>query len=170
MPLIPVGDSGPPVSEFENAWLQLATRARLAHVASVTESGSAHINACYFAPFEGDSLVILTPPSTVHAKNLAQKPECAVAISLAPDRVGDEICGVQLVCEAHKVSDGATAGPYGAYTAKFPEFGSMAPSAEFIISNFESRFYLLEIRSGKLIDERTFGRERYIEFARQERS
>nr|WP_321441118.1 pyridoxamine 5'-phosphate oxidase family protein [uncultured Hyphomonas sp.] len=143
---------------------------RLLTLATVSPSGAPYVNTCYYAHDSDWCLHILTPPTTTHAKFLSSNPACAVNIVDTNHKVGDPISGLQLHGRAKLVDETHAQRSFETYTEKHKKFLEYAPNAEFVYSNFQSRFFRFEIIRGKLIDERSFGSENYIEFSVRGRS
>ncbi|MEY9607047.1 uncharacterized protein YhbP (UPF0306 family) [Bradyrhizobium japonicum] len=145
--------------------LTLGAKAKLIHLATCDETGHVHANTCYFAHRSVQKIIILTPPSSLHGKNLSTRPRCAAAVALEPVTLGDPIYGMQLVCDAQQLAGEDAQDAYEAYSSKFPSFRDMADSSTYVLDHFKSRFFALDVINGKLIDEVRFGREQYLEFS-----
>lgn len=138
---------------------------RLLTIATVTSECTPHVNTCYFAESESSlDIYVLTPPDTLHARNIALSGQCAANIFSSSYTVGQPIAGLQLRCHAARIEDADSARPYALYASKHPSFATFASDWQTVIRNFSSRFYVLQILGGKLIDERNFDSEESITF------
>lgn len=124
-----------------------------------------HVNTCYFASLDGWRLVVLTAPSSQHGRFIGNGAPCAVNVFSSTYQVGDPIAGLQLAGGVRQcLGNAEESAAHAAYVMRHPQFGSYAPTLADIHSKFESRFYIIEITSGKLIDERSMGPEQYLSF------
>lgn len=157
-------DSDVGSKSIEKSIARLNSNARILHMATLSVDDGLNLNTCYFAAHKDHSLVILTPPKTRHSLNISENPACSISIAVEPKKIGDKIHGVWLDCIAEPLEGDESEEAYYNYTRKFPEFAAFAPSINFVSENFESRFYKLTIKYGKIIDEAEFGDETYLKF------
>jgi len=141
----------------------LLNRTQLCSVATVLAGGKPHINTCFFA-FDRDlRLVILTPPSTVHASAWENPCDVAVAVFDSHQVSGAELSGLQLFGHVTRSRNESEQAALLVYGERFPSFKAAAPDTDTFLRTFQSRFYLVSIERLKLFDEPAFGKEVWIE-------
>jgi uncharacterized protein YhbP (UPF0306 family) len=153
-----------PYSELRKSLERAITCSNLLTMGTVDSDGKPHVNSCFFASDDQLHLIVLTPPSTKHAVYASKMGICSVNIAAPMLAVGDLLLGVQLRCGFKPVAKQGLDAAFAAYVDRNPQFLQFAKSSQAVLSNFQSRFYTLEIHSGTILDESAFGRESYNHF------
>jgi len=134
----------------------------LCTLATANEDGSPHVNTAYYAHDGQLHLYILTPPSTVHAKNLESRPAVALSVFRSDQGWGSPHRGLQLFGAAAPVGEDEHRRVFDCYSTKHPALLDLAPDAERMLEELESRFYDVQIKSLKIVDEAANGSESLI--------
>ena len=150
------------ISESINRVLEGST---LCSIATVNEQCAPHVNTCFFSYTQDLELFVFTSPHTIHAKNIDNRSACAVNVFSTDQKIGDDLLGAQLFGTAHKLNTTSGLRAFNNYVIRFPVLLSWAASWDAILKGFESRFYKIIINSGKILDEKAFGKEEYVEFS-----
>jgi uncharacterized protein YhbP (UPF0306 family) len=138
-------------------------------LSTVTPEGKPYANTAYFAYTHALDIVIYTPPSTQHARNLEADPAAAAAIYRADQPVGADLQGLQVFGEMRKAIGSVGDAAFAAYATRFSWLAEAATSIEEADGKFESRLYVMRVDTLKLFDEPVFGKETWVS-ARVERN
>jgi uncharacterized protein YhbP (UPF0306 family) len=134
----------------------------LCSLATVTPSGSPHINVCFYGPTGDGQLILFTEPATRHGENLAQNPSAAVTVFDSHQKWGGDVYGVQGFGFAEILSGDVAETALSAYSAHHPAMKDWATSVDEIEEKFDSRLYAVALREFTLLDYATFGVESYV--------
>jgi uncharacterized protein YhbP (UPF0306 family) len=132
----------------------LLNASTLCTIATVTPSGSAHINTAYFAWSHDFAIVWLSEPQATHSRNLGANGSAAIAVYDSRQTWGEPDRGIQLFGTADKTEGDEVDRVKALYAKRFPRFADTDLSAY--------RFYRLRPRRLKLFDERTLGPATFV--------
>lgn len=153
---------GYPSERLAASALSILDKTTLLSMATVCEDGTPYINTCFFA-YDGSLRVfVLTPPTTTHAKNLAIRPDVSIAVFDSHQVSGAELQGLQLAATGEQAQGEVLEQALNTYSQRFPGLKASAPDVLALLSNFESRLFVLTVHSVKIFDEIAFGKERWI--------
>jgi len=153
---------GYPSERLAASALSILDKTTLLSMATVCEDGSPYINTCFFAYDGLLRLFVLTPPATMHAKNLALQPHVAIAVFDSHQVSGAELQGLQLAATGEQAQGDVLEQALEIYSRRFPGLKASAPDVSALLSNFESRLFVLTVHSVKIFDEISFGKELWI--------
>lgn len=143
----------------------ILTSQQLCSIATTDTSGNPHVNACFYSYTNDLRLFIFTSPTAQHSLNIAARPTCAVNIFSSTQMMGNNLSGVQLFCRARELNITEGASAFQNYSSRHPVLLGWATSWQTVLQKFRSRFYELEVLSGKMLHEGIFGKEEYVSFA-----
>jgi uncharacterized protein YhbP (UPF0306 family) len=143
---------------------EILSATRLLSLATVTPEGSAHANTAFFA-FQPDfRLIILSPPSTEHARNLRFNPSAAVTVFDSHQtyelRRGVQVFGSMAMLEE---ADEAGEAALRCFGGRFAEIAGTAPTYEHVLRNFHWRLFELTPTRVKVFDEALLRKDEYVE-------
>lgn len=133
---------------------ELLDASTLCTIATVTPSGSAHVNTAYFAWSPDLDIVWLSEPRSAHSRNLRASGSAAIAVYDSRQTWGEPDRGIQLFGTAHEAEADEADRAQTLYAKRFPRFADTDLSAY--------RFYRFRPRRLKLFDERTLGRATFV--------
>lgn len=136
----------------------------LCSIASTDSKGTPHINTCFYSFSDDFKLYIFTDPATKHSKNINARSDCAVNIFSSAQVIGDDLCGTQLFGIAKELNLVSGLSAFHNYCSRFPIILTWADSWDIVLKSFKSRFFEIQIKSGKILDEVAFGKEQYVSF------
>ncbi|MCU1411132.1 MAG: hypothetical protein JWR04_1839 [Rhodoglobus sp.] len=146
---------------------EILSLTRLLSLATVTPSGLAHANTAFFAYQPDFRLVILSPLTTEHARNLAVNPTAAATVFDSRQtrelRRGVQVFGRMTALDGAHGSDGDAA--LRCFGARFPEVAAGAPSYEHVLRNVDWRLFELVPARVKVFDEALLQKDDYVEVA-----
>jgi len=150
------------VGRLRDSAQHILERTTLCSIATVCANGTPYANTCFFSVSNGLSLIVLTPPSTVHAKNIARQSSVAITVFDSTQVSGAELQGLQLFGTARQANDDETPECLRVYARRFPSILTAAPDTATFFRVFQSRFFIVTIDTVKIFDEPTFGKETWI--------
>ncbi|MCB0754296.1 MAG: pyridoxamine 5'-phosphate oxidase family protein [Flavobacteriales bacterium] len=153
-------------SELIRSITEILESTQLWSMATVSPSGTPHINTAYFSYDENFRFYFITSPHTQHGKFIEANPEVAVSI-FSTDHPWQEVPfrGIQLWGKARNLH--VLASPTDArasYCNRFPKAADwIGPEKQESRSDVHDRFFDLEPTRLKLFDEKLFGQHTLIE-------
>ncbi len=93
-----------------------------------------------------------------------RNPAAALTLFDSIQKFGTELRGLQLFGTARQLSITESVHAFSVYTKRFPELLRYAADVQAAFKHFEDRFFEFTVKSGKMLDEPTFGKEVYIDF------
>ena len=149
--------------DARSAVAALLDRVDLCSMATVSPSGDAHINTCFYAYALSPLTVwLLTPPSTEHASYLSTNSSVALAVFSTDQGWAKPKAGLQLFGRARRLQDGEVAAALETYGRRFPDFTAILSDSS-SLAGLESRFYEVAVSRIRLFDEPTFGSKVWVE-------
>jgi uncharacterized protein YhbP (UPF0306 family) len=134
---------------------QILSENVLCAMATVTSTGRPHINTAYFACSRSLELFFLSDPGSVHCRNLAQRPEMAVAVFSTRQTWGRPDRGAQLFGTCRQAVRSHLEDAQRSYARRFPDYDGLSKEAARAFARY--RLYRFVPRTLKLLDERTLG-------------
>ncbi len=138
-----------PASRLKAEARRLLNASTLCAIATVTESGRAHVNTAYFAWSPSYEIVWLSAPESRHSRNLATHRSAAIAVYDSTQTWGGPDRGIQVFGAAREAKGRAARDAKRLYVRRFPD----AAGADLD----PYRCYVLRPRQLKLFDERRLG-------------
>jgi uncharacterized protein YhbP (UPF0306 family) len=143
---------------------QILNGTRLLGLATVGADGAASACNAFFAFDTRGNLYILTPPTTLHARNLAQDARLAVVVADSQQTGDGGKRGLQLRGVGRLASGAELESGLAAYRDRFPAVrDTLASETSMVESGMESRLYAISPQHFKVFDEPKFGAETWIE-------
>jgi uncharacterized protein YhbP (UPF0306 family) len=136
----------------------------LCSIATANKSCTPHVNTCFFSYTNDLRLFIFTSPSTQHSENISSRADCAINIFSSTQVIGEDLAGVQLFGRARQLSVVEAAVAFNSYCARYPILLTWATSWDAMLRSFQSRFFEIDVSSGKVLYEKLFGKETYVLF------
>ena len=122
-----------------------------------------YIFTSYFAYSDKLELYYFSGQTTQHVKNLDRNKSTAVAVWNPTVNWGKDLQGIQLFGTSQLVQGIAIAEAIMLYTKRFVNFADIIKMPEdFAKGITESRFFVVKVKTLKLIDEVRFGHRNYI--------
>ena len=110
------------------------------------------------------NLYIWTEKNTRHSDNIEKNNKIAVNVADSSQKWGSLLKGLQMHGEAKIVSGTELIKAGTLYIKRFPKvFAYIKKISDFVSDEFKSVIYKLEINRVKLLDEKSFGKEEFIE-------
>lgn len=135
---------------------KIISRNKLLSMATVKEN-EPHINTAFYA-YEELNLYVLTPPETVHGKNLEQNNSVPVDIHDPRQEWTDEKKGLQIFGRAERCE---TEKAFNTYIERFPKLQRFASTGQ-EVDELDSEFYKITPERIKIFDEPRFGKETWV--------
>jgi len=135
----------------------------LTSMATVNQDGTSHINTAFFAFDDNLRLIIVTDPSTKHAKNLEKNSSVACNVYDSHQKFWTPLRGIQLFGKCSKTPLVQVPHALSAFSQRFPVFKELVSNLEdFAKKAVKIRFYTIDVERIKILDEPTFGEEVYV--------
>ena len=136
----------------------------LGSLATATAQQGAHVNTVYFCWTEDLEIFFLSDPGTVHGRNLAERPDAAMAVYSTRQGWGDDHTGLQLFGECSLAEGHLGATAERGYAERFPEYRAWYRQLKDAERHaFAGRFYIFKPAKLKMLDESEFGEEVIVE-------
>ena len=144
------------------SYRELLSREALRTMATGSENDSPHINNAFFAAVDDIDLTIWSSPTTQHSRNVIRDGNVAIAVFATRTNWGEDVHGVQIQGRMTLATGFSAAKAFRVYARKYAGLLQWAKAIEDVDRAFESRFFILQARGFRLIDEARFGKENYI--------
>lgn len=121
-------------------------------------------NSCsaYYIYDKKFNLYIWTEKNSNHSKNIKKNQNISINIADTSQKWGSKLQGIQMDGIAKNVSGLELIKVASLYMKRFPDVTKYVKKAkDFISKEFNSQMYKFEIKTIKLLDEVTFGKEEY---------
>lgn len=153
-----------PTEKLDDSITHLLNVNMLCDVATVNENGTPHINTAFFAYDEDWTLCFLSDPDSIHARNIARKPDVAVSIYDGRQIWGGAHTGLQIFGTCERLTGDAEAKAREMYAQRFLLYADFAagkaPGGDGGESPFAKYvFYGVTPSLVKVLDELAFGDE-----------
>lgn len=135
----------------------------LCSVATVSHHKASYIHTAFFAWTTDLLLFFLSDPATRHVSNISKEPSVAVTVFDSRQRWGAALRGLQLFGRCHSVRRTGSEIAHRAYGRRFVGYRrwfATLPHPE--QQQVLSRFFVVRVTSLKLLDERRFGEELFL--------
>lgn len=138
----------PPSARLAAIARKLLDDSKLCAIATVSPTGSAHINTAYFAWGPAYEIVWLSAPAARHSRNVRANGSAAVSVFRSTQTWGGSDRGIQLFGRARELRGRMALDAERLYANRFRAYEGDLPAF---------RFYRLGTRRMKLFDERVLG-------------
>jgi uncharacterized protein len=126
-------------------------------------TGVPHANMAFFALGTNFDLFFMSETSSVHGRNVAERPAASVAIWLKPPEFGEHLQGMQLEGECSVAEGDIAAEAFDAYSGRFPVMGRDPSVREsYLNGTAASSLYRFRVSKLTLVDEPRLGRRNYL--------
>jgi uncharacterized protein YhbP (UPF0306 family) len=146
---------------------EILENAKLWSMATVNEDLTSHINTAYFCYDDDLRFYFLTSPISQHSNNVRVNKSIACSVFNTEQPWGQNpLRGIQLFgsCELADTSSEALGNEL--YGKRFPSFAEwMSGLTEGEKRGLESKFYCVSLHRIKLLDEKLFGEETYVDLS-----
>lgn len=126
-------------------------------------SGAPHANMAFFALGADFDLFFMSEPSSLHGRNVAERPFASVAMWLTPPEFGEQLQGMQLEGECSVAEGDVAAEAFDAYSGRFPAMRrDPAIRESYLNGTAASSLYRFRVSKLTLVDEPRLGRRNYL--------
>lgn len=140
--------------------------AQLMAMATVTDSGSPHVNTVFFAESTDLRLLFVSERLSKHCQFLKANPSTAASVWLDPPEYGEQLRGAQLFGTVTELSGNQAVGAFDRYREKFPAFRGDTQMRDLLVrADGTVAIYQIMVDRVTLLDEPRFGRRNYIDLA-----
>ncbi len=142
--------------------IDLLQEVPLCSISSSTADDLPHIHTAFFV-YEDGHIYFWSSKNTQHSKNISRSSSIAVTVFATSQRWGEDLRGCQLFGHCQALEGGASAEASRLYSERFTVYGAYLRSTEYV-NDPDMAFYCLTLERGVLLDEVTFGEDRYVAF------